>query len=186
MPRLTAKHYARQDNMKTWRNVMSQKKLSKIQGVEAACILFSLNTESSQVNQLLQNITEDGLKVNNADNFRREWYGFVHAAVVAGLMVHAPNSVLVDYLRSTSTILKEHGIEKSETKDFVDKNFAPYMEMLGKQEQQNCPQYFFKVLFNVDNLEQAPPRAVALMSATMAMVLSAIADKLEQYHIQSD
>ncbi len=166
---------------------MTQKKtLSRAQGVEAACILFSLNTERSQVEQLANNIKESELLINDSEFFFREWYGFVHAAIVAGLMVHAPNSVLVDYLRSTSNLLKTHGIAKSEAKKFVDTHFAPYMEMLGKEEQQKCPSHFFKAVFNIQVLHQVPPRALALMSATMAMLLSAIADKLEQYDIESD
>ncbi len=165
---------------------MSKKVLSRAQGVEAACILFTLNTERTQVDQLAANIAESGLEINDSGFFRREWYGFVHAAVVAGLMVHAPNAVLVDYLRSTSALLKEHGIPKSEAKHFVDTHFSPYMEMLGKGEQQNCPRQFFKALFNIESLEQVPARALALVSATMAMLLSAVTDKFEQYQIESD
>ncbi len=165
---------------------MSQKVLSMAQGVEAACILFSLNTEQAQVDQLAANIAEDGLNVNDIKLFRLEWYGFVHAAIVAGLMVHAPNSVLVEYLRSTSALLKEHGIPRSEAKNFVDTHFAPYMEMLGKQEQQSCPAHFFKVIFGIDSLQQVEPRALALVSATMAMLLSSVADKFEQYQIESE
>ncbi len=162
------------------------KNLSRSQGVEAACILFSLNTKRDQVQELASNIEESGLLVKDKELFCREWYGFVHAAIVAGLMVHAPNSVLVDYLRCTSALLKEHGIAKSEAKNFVDTHFAPYMEMLGKEEQQKCPSQFFKAVFGAHDLQQVPPRALALVSATMAMLLSAITDKLEQYQILSD
>ncbi len=160
--------------------------LSRSKGVEAACILFSLNTKCEQVEQLALNIEESGLKVKNKDYFYQEWYGFVHAAIVAGLMVNAPNSVLVDYLRCTTSLLKEHGIAKSEAKKFVDTHFASYMEMLGKEEQQKCPSQFFKAVFGLENLQQVPPRALALVSATMAMLLSVVADKLEQYQILSD
>ncbi len=162
------------------------KTLSRAQGVEAACILFSLNTKLEQVKQLLTNIEENGLKVPDEDFFYKEWYGFVHAAIVAGLMVHAPNSVLVDYLRSTTNLLKEHNIAKNEAKHFVDTHFAPYMEMLGKEEQQKCPSQFFNAIFGIEDLTKLPPRAVALVSATMAMLLSAVTDKLEQYQIESD
>ncbi len=165
---------------------MAKKVLSRAQGVEAACILFSLNTDRAQVDQLATNINESGLQISDGELFRKEWYGFVHAAIVAGLMVHAPNSVLVDYLRSTSSLLKEHGIPKNDAKSFVDTHFAPYMEMLGKQEQQSCPEYFFKAVFGIESQLQVPARALALVSATMAMLLSAIADKLEQYQIESD
>ncbi len=166
---------------------MPQKKhLSLSQGVEAACILFSLNTEHNQVKQFTANIKETGLNVKDMNFLYREWYGFVHAAIVAGLMVHAPNSVLVEYLRCTTKLLKTHGIDKKEAKLFVDTHFAPYMEMLGKDEKQNCPKHFFKATVGADNLQDVPPRALALVSATMAMLLSAIADKLEQYDISHE
>ncbi len=164
---------------------MSPRKLSRAQAVDAACILFSLNTEIEQIQSLIAQMESCGL-VSSHELFQREWFGFVHAAIVTSLMVHAPNSVLVDYLRSTRTLLSSRHIPKEEAKAFVDTHFAHYMEILGKEEQKHCPQFFFKKVYDIENIEDVPSRALALISATMAMLISSVTDKIEQYDIQVD
>ncbi len=163
---------------------MTVKTLSKDRAVEAACILFELNTDPQQIMRMA---TEAGLMEQGIDKdiLCRQWYAFVHAAVVAGLMVHAPNSVLVDYLRSTSALLKKHGIPKKDVKSFVDNDFSPYMELLGKEEQQQCPQIFFQKVCHSENMQAVPSHTLACVAGTMALLLSTIADKLEQYDMQS-
>ncbi len=167
---------------------MRKKKLQKNQAVDAACILFSLNTEPDQVLNMLEHMNKDGLHEYTIDPelFCLEWYGFVHAAIVAGLMVHAPNSVLVEYLRVTISLLKTRNISEEQAHDFVDVHFSPYMELVGKEEQSACPQHFFSVLCHTERIEDIPPRALAFISGTMALVMSAVADKLEQYEILAD
>ncbi len=167
---------------------MRKKKLQKKQAVDAACILFSLNTEPHQVLNLLEHLEKDGFAPQSIDRdlFCLEWYGFVHAAIVAGLMVHAPNSVLVEYLRNTTSLVKTRPISEEAAQDFVDKHFSPYMELVGKAEQQGCPQHFFAATCGMTQVEDVPPRALAFIAGTMAMVMGAVTDKLEQYEILAD
>ncbi len=167
---------------------MRKKKLQKNQAVDAGCILFSLNTEPDQVLNMLEHMEKDDFTPKSIDSalFCREWYGFVHAAIVAGLMVHAPNSVLVEYLRNTAALLKTRDIPEEESNTFVDKHFSPYMELVGHSEQKSCPQHFFATVCGIENMENVPPRALAFISSTMALVLSTVTDKLEQYDILAD
>ncbi len=167
---------------------MPPRKLPRPQAVDAACILFSLNTEPDQVLTMIEQMEKQGFAPDTIDRelFCREWYGFVHATLVASLMVHAPNSVLVDYLRQTSNLLKTRNIPKEEAKKFVDEHFAAYMELVGKAEQKECPKHFFHKVCGIAELEQVPPRALALLSGTMALVMGAVADKLENYEILAD
>ncbi len=167
---------------------MQRKKLRKTQAVDAACILFSLNTEPDQVLTMIEQMEKNDFAPQSIDRqrFCLEWYGFVHASIVAGLMVHAPNSVLVEYLRTTTSLLSTRQISKEDADTFVDIYFAPYMELVGKEEQKACPQHFFAKACGIENLEDVPPRALAFISGTMALVLSAVTDKLENYEILAD
>ena len=63
-----------------------KKILSPEQAVQAACILFELNTREQD---LLEMAPRAGVPCGDDASRRaltREWYGFVHAAVVYGLM----------------------------------------------------------------------------------------------------
>ena len=162
--------------------------LSSAQGVEAAAILFELNTEPAQLERLG---TESGLLTTpdtpaQRELFLRQWYGFVHAAVVAGLMVHAPNIVVATYLHSTRYLLKARQQNDDMCETFIDTVFSPYMDLLIRERQQECPALFFRQVCGLERVEDAPPRALAIISAAMAMTLGAIQDKLEHYDIQSE
>ncbi len=167
---------------------MPLRKLRKAQAVDAACILFSLNTEPDQILKMIEQMEKNDFAPQslNRELFCREWYGFVHASIVAGLMVNAPNSVLVEYLRTTASLLNTRNIPAEEAKNFVDIHFSPYMDLVGKEEQKSCPQHFFATVCGIEKLEDVPPRAAAFISGTMALVMSAVADKMEQYEILAD
>ncbi len=172
---------------------VSRKIWSRAQSVEGACILFSLNTEPQHVLQLAKQLQDMGLRYGKSVGilegerlFCHHWYAFVHASIVSRLMVVAPNSVLVDYLRQTTTLLAQRHIPKREAKFYVDTYFSPYMDLLAKEEQKYCPQLFLKSVYGFENVMDVPPRALALLSGTMAMLLSAVADKLDQYDMQVD
>ena len=167
---------------------MSKKKLSLKQGVDAACILFTLNSEKEQVLNLLVQMEKDSFSPNSIDKelFCFEWYAFVHAAVVAGLMVHAPNITLVEYLRQTSSLLQTKGIAIAKTQNFVDQHFTPYIELVGMEDQKLCPERFFQMVCKINKIENIPKKALALISATMALVMSAIADKMDKYEFLAD
>ena len=167
---------------------MSKKQLSSAQGVEAATILFECNTIPTQVDALA---TASGIVPEDADasklmKFRLQWYGYVHAAVVAGLMVHAPNIVMATYLRSTTYLLKKLNISDTVCATFVDTYFSPYMELLLHERQKECPALFFRRYAGVENLDSAPQHGVAMLAGAMAMTLGAIHDKLDNYDIQPE
>ncbi len=167
---------------------MTQKIWSRAQAVEGASILFYINTEKEQVLRLAKQLEDMGLRLGSKGDelFCRHWYAFVHASIVSRLMVAAPNSVLVDYLRQTTTLLTHRDIAKERAKHYVDTYFSPYMDLLAKEEQTQCPHLFLKSVYNIGDITQAPHTAVALISGTMAMLLSAVADKFDQYDMQSD
>ncbi|MDD4701073.1 MAG: serine/threonine protein kinase [Desulfovibrio sp.] len=86
---------------------MSKKQLSAAQGIEAACILFSINTEAEGMVRLAHSVQLPPvyLEGTGAICFCSEWRAFTHAVVTAGLMQYAPNSVLMGYLRQTGNLL---------------------------------------------------------------------------------
>lgn len=169
--------------------------LTSAQGVEAAAILFELNTEPKQVMRMLREAdlldacATDASAAPAEDHAQRlclHWYGFVHAAVVAGLMVHAPNVVTVSYLRSTRYLLKGRSLSDAVCDSFVDTYFTPYMELLVLERLKECPARFFRLTLGLERMEDVPPRAAALVAGAMAMTLGAVFDKLERYDIQAE
>ena len=74
---------------------------------------------------------------------------------------------------------------------FVDGPFAQYMPLLAQEQQAQCPDLFCQRLaVQAASLrgQASPPDdyAKARLAAIMAMVISAVWDKLEQYEIQPD
>ncbi|WP_297827542.1 serine/threonine protein kinase [uncultured Desulfovibrio sp.] len=182
---------------------MSRKQLCAAQGIEAACILFQLNSKTADILRLAQNAGLPPVFTTGAERARlcAEWRAFVHAAVTAGLMQHAPNSVLVGYLRQTGPLLRAAeadtpgGCALPESQqpaqtDFVDGPFASYMALLGHGEQAGCPSLFCRRLADAApglaaHLAQ-DTRVQARLAAVMALVISAIWDKLEDFEILAD
>ena len=72
---------------------MSKKQLSAAQGIEAACILFQLNSKTADILRLAENAGLPSAYAHGPEQarLRAEWLAFVHAVVTAGLMQHAPN-----------------------------------------------------------------------------------------------
>ena len=172
-----------------WRRhpVSERKVLSCTRSVEAACILFELNTRPSQILHLAR---EAGLPHCADTEAERQlclqWYGFVHAAVVAGLMAHAPNAVVVAYLRGTTGLLAARGLSAEESAAFVDTVFSPYMQLLAEERQRECPALFFQQVCHLPSLDQVPPHTVAMISGAMAMTISAVVDKMERYDMRAE
>lgn len=177
---------------------MKKKQLTAAQGVEAACILFQLNSNEADILRLAG---EAGLPVESLPPASRailchEWWAFTHAVVTAGLMQHAPNSVLVGYLRETAHLLAQAqgrhvpaGTSPSLAQaDFVDGPFAAQMSLLGHGRQSECPGLFCSRLTAIPQLAvmAGDKRVEARLAAVMAMVVSAVWDKLEQYEILAD
>ena len=136
----------------------AKKQLTAAQGMDAACILFELNSKREHIVNLAfgAEIPEACLTEPGAlPDFCAEWRAFVHATVTAGLMQHAPNTVLVGYLRRTGELLtataKAEGaslhtqavpVTEDSLNAFVDGPFAAYMPLLAQEKQHQCPVLF--------------------------------------------
>ena len=157
-----------------------KRRLSLAQAVEAANILFELNTEERGALAIAERA---GLPVTTAEEraaFLWEWRAYVHAAVLYGLMVQAPNVVVVEYLRVTQTMLGRLGYSAEQATDFVDGAFRAYTDPMVRTQTQECPAVFFQRLLG-KGLTDVPAPTAAMISGVMAMVMSATLDKLEQY-----
>jgi len=100
--------------------------------------------------------------------------------VLYGLIVQAPNVVVVEYLRVTQDMLHRLGYGSEQAADFVDGAFRAYTDPMVRTQTQECPGVFFQRLLNKP-MADVPAQTVAMISAVMAMVMSATLDKLEQY-----
>ena len=181
---------------------MSKKQLSAAQGMEAACILFQINSKTADIINMASGaqMPQEYLSGPGAEMFCAEWRACVHAVVTAAIMQHAPNTVFLAYLRQTGNLLAaaSSGFDKADNKAveaalnaFVDGPFAQYMPLLALEQQAQCPDLVCQRLaVQAANLrgQATPPddHAKARLAAIMAMVISAVWDKLEQYDIQAD
>ena len=157
-----------------------KKKLDVATAVQAAGILFELNTGENGVLAMAQ---KAGLPCASDEEKKRlmlEWRAYVHAAVLYGLMVQAPNVVVVEYLRVTQSMLQKLGYSPKEAEDFVDGAFRAYVDPMVRTKTQECPDVFFRRLLN-RGVSEVPAETAAVVSGVMAMIMSAILDKLEQY-----
>ena len=159
-----------------------KKILSPEQAVQAACILFELNTREQD---LLEMAPRAGVPCGDDASRRaltREWYGFVHAAVVNGLMAQASNQVMAEYLRSTRTLLSQMaGYTPEQIESFIDDTFSSYIRLMAQNQQKQCPSLFYQRLVGEGALETLPKERVAFLSGMMAITMCAILDKLGQY-----
>ena len=157
-----------------------KKELSVARAVEAATILFELNSGKQGVLAMAGQASLPCSSPAEQQKLLREWYAFVHAAVLYGLMVQAPNVVVVEYLRVTQSMLAHLGFKEDEALVFVDDAFHAYVEPMVRTRTEECPAVFFRRLQDKD-ITEVPQHQVAVVSGVMAMILSAILDKLEQY-----
>ena len=173
---------------------MRKKRLSAAQGTQAACILFELNSRAPAILGMARQalLPEEYLREPGAALLCDEGRAFIHAVVTAGLMQHAPNSVLLAYLRETGTLLAldvPQGDVRLE--DFVDGPFARYMPLLAQGRQAQCPELFCTSLAAAlaaarGTAPALDDRVQARLAAVMALVISAVWDKLEQYEILAE
>ena len=156
-----------------------KKILSPEQAVQAACILFELNTREQDLLEMAQRA---GVPCGDDASRRaltREWYGFVHAAVVYGLMAQASNQVMAEYLRSTRTLLSQMaGYTPEQIESFIDDTFSSYIRLMAQNQQKQCPSLFYQRLVGEGALETLPKERVAFLSGMMAITMCAILDKL--------
>ena len=178
-----------------------KKPLSAAQGLQAAHILFELNTGAEEILRMAQRsgLPEVFWGGPLAPNLCEEWRAFVHAVVTAGLMQHAPNSVLVAYLRDTGSLLEQAeghsdaAPHADRLEDFVDGPFSAYMPLVAHERQKECPLLFFRRLGLTEDGDlfdlmtaDALAKAEARIAAVMAMLISAVQDKLEGYDIAAE
>ncbi|MCQ2444272.1 MAG: hypothetical protein MJ061_02095 [Mailhella sp.] len=162
-----------------------RRRLSVAEAVRAAGIIFELNTAESSVLAIAAAAgVPCGTDAEKAA-LMLEWRAFVHAAVLYGLMAHAPNVVVVEYLRVTQEMLGRLGYAPEEAEAFVDGPFREYSDPMVRVSTKECPEVFFRRLLGRE-LSDVPERAAAMFSGVMAMVISAALDKLEQYEYALD
>lgn len=157
-----------------------KRKLSVAEAVQAAGILFELNAGEKGVLAMAE---KAGLPCSTEEEKKAlmlEWRAYVHATVLYGLMVQAPNVVVVEYLRVTQSMLQKLGYSPKEAEDFVDGAFRAYVDPMVRTKTQECPGVFFRRLLNKE-VSEVPPATAAMVSGIMAMIMSAVLDKLEQY-----
>lgn len=164
-----------------------KKTLSPEQAVQAACFLFELNTREQDI---LEMADRAGIPHGDAlarKALLREWFGFVHAAVVYGLMAQAPNMVMAEYLRSTRALLGQTaGYSPEEIESFVDETFSGYIRLMAQNKQKLCPALFYQRLLGTDSLESLPAERVAFLSGMMAITMCAVLDKFGQYDFAAE
>lgn len=167
-----------------------KKTLTCAQGVQAAVVLFTLNTGREGILRLaaqadlFRGVPPEELPAVR-ERVLEEWRAFAHAAVVYALMHRAPNIVVAEYLRETRALLAQQGYDAAGAEAFIDGPFAAYMELLVQERQKECPPLFFRrVLGRKDG--DAPSGSLASVSGVMAMVLCAVIDKLDGYDIQTE
>lgn len=159
-----------------------KKMLTPEQAVRAACILFELNTGEKDLLEMARRAgipCEDEL---DRKALAREWYGFVHASIVYGLMAQASNQIMAEYLRSTRALLARlGGYTPEQIESFIDDTFSGYIRLMAQNQQKQCPSLFFQRLLGEGSLEKLPKERVAFLSGMMAITICAILDKLSQY-----
>lgn len=164
-----------------------KKTLGPEQAVQAACFLFELNTREQDI---LEMADRAGIPHGDAPSRKallREWFGFVHAAVVYGLMAQAPNMVMAEYLRSTRTLLEQTaGYSPEEIESFVDETFSGYIRLMAQNKQKLCPALFYQRLLGTESLESLPAERVAFLSGMMAITMCAVLDKFGQYDFAAE
>ena len=155
----------------------AKKQLTAAQGMDAACILFELNSKREHIVNLAfgAEIPEACLTEPGAlPDFCAEWRAFVHATVKAeGASLH------------TQAV----PVSEDSLNAFVDGPFAAYMPLLAQEKQHQCPVLFCRRLGYDEDSRITPEilkKIQARLAAVMALVITAIWDKLDQYEIAAD
>ena len=162
-----------------------KRRLSVAEAVRAGSILYEWNSKPVGVLALARQAELPCSDPGAEKALLREWRAFVHAAVLYGLMIQAPNIVVVEYLRVTQDMLRHEGYTPDEAERFVDEAFRAYVEPLLRTQTKECPAVFFGRLIGRE-LADVPPRAAAVVSGVMAMIFAAVLDKLEQYEFAAE
>ena len=168
-----------------------RKILSCAMSVRASLVLFALNTDrnallrQADAARLFHNVPPEALPATRR-RLLDEWRAFVHAVIVYGLGHRAPNSVVVEYLRTTRALLEDQGYSPEATEAFIDGPFHVYMERLMEEKHKECPVIFLRRLYGLDETQPIPAHPLAVFSGLMAMLICAVIDKLDQYDMRPE
>lgn len=184
--------------------VSDRRRLSAAEGVQAACILFALNTEEAAILHMLRQCGfPSALLQEESAGLCTEWRAFVHAAVTAALMQHAPAEVVLNYLRQTHQLLGDaaarsfsataahekrilpENLSAEAVASFVDGPFSAYMPLLAQAGPQGCPALFYR-RSGAELPQSEALAAQARLAAIMALLISTLNDKLDAYDIQPE
>jgi hypothetical protein len=77
-------------------------------------------------------------------------------------------------------MLRGLGYSREQGEAFVDGPFKAYAGLLFSNRAKDCPAMFFQRAAG-KKTEDMPPHGAALIAGTMAMLLSALLDRLEKY-----
>ena len=157
-----------------------KRRLSLAEAVDAGRFLFEINSAEEGVLALMR---QAGLACDAPEERARlleEWRAYVHASVLAAFMECAPNAVWLEYERATQPMLRRLGYGKEQGEAFVDGPLKAYAELLFSGRAKECPALFFLRAAG-KQMRDMPPRCAAVLAGAMAMLLSALIDRLEQY-----
>lgn len=166
-------------------SVADKKQLSCAQSVEAAVILFELNTKKDEIARMAEHAQ---LPDDAARSFKIyiEWLAFMHAAIAYTLMHRAPAIVAAEYLRGTRQMLQTYAPAEQQNADtFVDKIFTPYVECLVQERQKDCPVLFIQRITGQEETT-VNPATLRVVSGVMAMALCSVMDALSPYEMLPD
>ena len=158
-----------------------KKILSPEQAVQAACILFELNTREQD---LLEMAPRAGVPCGDDASRRPSPANGTLRSRRRGIRPDGPGlqSVMAEYLRSTRTLLSQMaGYTPEQIESFIDDTFSSYIRLMAQNQQKQCPSLFYQRLVGEGALETLPKERVAFLSGMMAITMCAILDKLGQY-----
>lgn len=165
------------------------KVLTREQAVQAAAILFEINTRRTELLDMLARagVPNDESHVEVIEAAVEEWYGFVHAAIVYGLMNQAPNAVMAEYLRTTRQLLQQvAGYDEQRIERFIDETFSGYIRLMAQNRQKESPVLFYKRVLGTDTITELPAERVAFLSGMMAITMCTVLDKMNSYIFEAE
>lgn len=163
---------------------MSKKQLSAIQGVEAACILFQLNSKTADILRLAENAGVPPVYRSDAEKGRlcAEWRAFVHAVVAARAYAACAQQCAGRLLEGNRRVAARGGGARrarpfpqrfpSRAGRLCGRPFAAHMALFAQEQYAHCPALFCERL--VHGSSPLDARTQARLAAVMALVISAI------------
>ena len=132
-----------------------KKILSPEQAVQAACILFELNTREQDLLEMAQRA---GVPCDDEASRRASPRRMVRLRSplpwCTAWMAQALQQVMAEYLRSTRTLLSQMaGYTPEQIESFIDDTFSSYIRLMAQNQQKQCPSLFYQRLVGEGALE---------------------------------